>query len=282
MNKNKSKSFNKILLFKQYFDMFKKKNDINNMFMILYEMRITQGKMSTRLYNRYSLLQKKNKQAKENDRVSDRLLLNKQYYNVSIYESVVDVAKDIIRECEKSLQSYMSSNYKIDLNEYPTFDGVAIGVKNPFMDSSLQNILNMQPSPVGFATQLSNKFDVIDFLRKVKYGDQINMSGGDNGSNTKMKYKHPEALNPTILLFYSSGCPHCVNFMPVWSELVESLKGNEVQTYKIEGTQYPELTDKFKINGYPTILYMKNGIITEYTGKRTKDSILKFINQTNE
>lgn len=84
----------------------------------------------------------------------------------------------------------------------------------------------------------------------------------------------PAPSNIVVELFYANWCPHCHDFMKTWDEL----KKNYGNTYKF--IDYEEAAIPARagvISGYPTIKITVNGIKKTYTGARTPDAIIAFI-----
>ena len=81
-------------------------------------------------------------------------------------------------------------------------------------------------------------------------------------------------LEHGFMLIYSKYCGHCKNFVPNYIKLSE-LFHNELFFYAL-GAQ-SNYRKKFKINGYPTILYYSNKTYDEITFSRMVSKISKFI-----
>ena len=90
----------------------------------------------------------------------------------------------------------------------------------------------------------------------------------------------------SIVLFYADWCGHCKKFMPQWDSLSSSINesNKKVKMMKVncskpsENEKQAQLMEKYKVQGYPTIIKVKNNQAQEYNGKRTKEDLEKFIN----
>ena len=82
----------------------------------------------------------------------------------------------------------------------------------------------------------------------------------------------------TIILYYATWCGYCKKFMPVFDEFEEIAK-----------TKFPDLVvqkimcDKknpvcSNINGFPTVVLVKNDKISVFKKDRTVDELIKFVN----
>lgn len=74
--------------------------------------------------------------------------------------------------------------------------------------------------------------------------------------------------SPTIVLGYMSNCPHCSTLKPVYEKL--AAQHRKIDFLKVNGPQHKmhthvaQLTNGEKrIPGYPSIAFVKNGVITD-------------------
>ena len=85
----------------------------------------------------------------------------------------------------------------------------------------------------------------------------------------------------TLLAFVAPWCGHCKAFLPVLTELAESLTDESAKTQiaKIDGTanDYPE---QFEVTGFPTLYYVHASnpfTPTAYDGDRSLEDLKKFV-----
>jgi len=78
--------------------------------------------------------------------------------------------------------------------------------------------------------------------------------------------------------FYAPWCGHCKHLAPIYDEASIKLKQSksELQLGKVDCTVETEVASRYEIRGYPTLKYMRSGIVTAYEGGRTLESILDF------
>ena len=86
-----------------------------------------------------------------------------------------------------------------------------------------------------------------------------------------------------LFLFKVDWCPHCKKAMPVFEEVEKELNGRPINGYTvtfktIDCEAEPDMADKFKIEGYPTVKLVKDGQVIEYDAKPEKDKIMEFLN----
>ena len=95
-----------------------------------------------------------------------------------------------------------------------------------------------------------------------------------------------------IIKLWASWCGHCVSMNEIWPDVVSAVDSKHVMFHAVESADMKgdnselhlknkELkTDKIKVMaGYPTLLKMKNDLVTNYEGPRDKDSLIKWIKE---
>ena len=86
-----------------------------------------------------------------------------------------------------------------------------------------------------------------------------------------------------LYLFKVDWCPHCKTAKPFFDEVETELNGRLIndkytvvfKTVDCEGE--PDMADKFKIEGFPTIKLVKDGQVIEYDAKPDKEKIKEFL-----
>ena len=82
-----------------------------------------------------------------------------------------------------------------------------------------------------------------------------------------------------LVLFYTSWCGHCKNFLPTYTKAslyLYKLKPR-INLAKIEMSSNKEIGSIYNINSYPTLKFFKNGIPYEYTGNLDENGIIKWM-----
>ena len=93
----------------------------------------------------------------------------------------------------------------------------------------------------------------------------------------------------TILFFSADWCPHCQKAKPEWEAAKgkmngTSVKGNTLVFTEVDCTAKPPSADtqalmkQYSVQGFPTIVLVKNGTSKTLEGKPTQESISTFIN----
>jgi protein disulfide-isomerase A1 len=77
--------------------------------------------------------------------------------------------------------------------------------------------------------------------------------------------------------FYAPWCGHCKKLAPIWDQLADKMKDENVVIAKYDATTNEN--EGVNIKGFPTLKYYKNGNAIDYSGGRDLDSLLKFIGE---
>jgi len=75
---------------------------------------------------------------------------------------------------------------------------------------------------------------------------------------------------PKVILLKAEWCGYCKKFKPEWEILTNNNNlNNKVEFITLDSEKDKEEINKYKIQGFPTILINKNNKITSYEGSRT-------------
>jgi thiol-disulfide isomerase/thioredoxin len=94
-----------------------------------------------------------------------------------------------------------------------------------------------------------------------------------------------ELQEAELLFFTVDWCPHSKKAVPIWDSLKEEYGGENYNGYKlnfvqINGEENPDMADKYKVDGYPTIKLVKGNQVIEYDAKPTLENLKEFLNST--
>lgn len=87
----------------------------------------------------------------------------------------------------------------------------------------------------------------------------------------------------TFTLYYADWCPHCQTIKPIFKEFMGggsvTVNGKSVNCKMVEEKQIQKGVDP-DIKGYPSLLYSDaSRKIVEFSGPRTADGFMQFLNQ---
>ncbi|XP_078376471.1 putative protein disulfide-isomerase A4 isoform X1 [Oculina patagonica] len=93
------------------------------------------------------------------------------------------------------------------------------------------------------------------------------------------------ANNPSVLvMFYAPWCGHCKAMKPEYTDAAKTMKDEEVSgaLAAVDATKATEVAKRFKIEGYPTVKYFKDGEVAFDVNERTANKIVEFMKDPKE
>ena len=86
-----------------------------------------------------------------------------------------------------------------------------------------------------------------------------------------------------LYLFKTDWCPHCKKAVPLFDSIKDEYESKLVNGYRVifkvvDCEREPNVADKFKIEGYPTIKLVKDNQVIEYDAKPDKEHLVQFLN----
>lgn len=84
-----------------------------------------------------------------------------------------------------------------------------------------------------------------------------------------------------LVEFYAPWCGHCKTLAPEYAKAAQTLSKQDPPAViaKVDATANKSLQSKFGVKGYPSMLWFQDGKQTKYTGERTADAIVEFVNR---
>ncbi|CAH1241659.1 PDIA5 [Branchiostoma lanceolatum] len=86
--------------------------------------------------------------------------------------------------------------------------------------------------------------------------------------------------SPVLVMFYAPWCGHCKRMKPAFEEAATLLKTEfpAAKLAAVDATQYRDVSSKYEVRGYPTLLYFKNGQKEfKYQLGRSTQELVKFM-----
>ncbi|KAK8951836.1 Protein disulfide isomerase-like 1-4 [Platanthera zijinensis] len=107
-------------------------------------------------------------------------------------------------------------------------------------------------------------------LQTIDEKDVVVLTGG-NFSEFIQKNTH------VMVEFYAPWCGHCQALAPEYAAAATELVSDGVALAKVEATEESELSQKYDVQGFPTVYFFVDGDHKPYTGQRNKDAIVTWI-----
>lgn len=86
-----------------------------------------------------------------------------------------------------------------------------------------------------------------------------------------------------LMKFYAPWCGHCKKLAPTYEKIANYFHRRAkqgVHVGKIDATEHAGLASRFDIKGYPTLILYRDGQkVADYTGARTFDAIVAWVEQ---
>lgn len=94
----------------------------------------------------------------------------------------------------------------------------------------------------------------------------------------KRRERFQNQSDAKLVMFYVDWCPHCQKAKPIWKKLVDRLANKlpKLRLEMINGEENRKLAEKYEIQYFPTILYIKGDSVVEYEGERELEPLINF------
>lgn len=108
----------------------------------------------------------------------------------------------------------------------------------------------------------------------------------ENLNNDDVSNNNRRISEAQIMFFSADWCPHCKRAKPVWDDFTSEYNGKEVGFYKINCQSVDctdgnsELIQEYNIDGYPTIILLKDNKRIDYDARITGENLKQFVEDT--
>lgn len=89
--------------------------------------------------------------------------------------------------------------------------------------------------------------------------------------------KHIKESKHTLVEFYAPWCGHCKKLEPEYEKAANTLKDRGVPLAKVDATEEKDLSSKYNVKGFPTMIWFEDGQEATYDGGRTTDTIIEWV-----
>jgi len=88
-----------------------------------------------------------------------------------------------------------------------------------------------------------------------------------------------KTYDPILVEFYAPWCGHCQKLAPEYSRAAKTLRSDNPPIYlaKVDSTVHKKASERFKVEGFPTLKLLIGGNPTEYGGGRDEASIVSWM-----
>jgi protein disulfide-isomerase A1 len=80
-----------------------------------------------------------------------------------------------------------------------------------------------------------------------------------------------------LVEFYAPWCGHCKSLAPEYAKAATIVKKDGIVLAKLDATENKELGEEYGIRGFPTMIFFKNGQPKPYSGGRTAEDIVSWV-----
>ena len=182
-----------------------------------------------------------------------------EYDNIIAYDVKCDDNKN-----EKLVERYYVEGYPTIIIDY---GNKFIKYSGPRTVNGLRSVLNLK--------LIKEESNITEEINQKKCGNRI-----DTRPPKIINFNQPKLSLETIIYnFNTSWCGYSVRFQPIWDEFAEVNKNDNVKIIdiKCDKSENEDLCNRYPVEGFPTILKVKDNIVTTYNGPRTVEGLQNFL-----
>lgn len=181
--------------------------------------------------------------------------------NIIVYDIKCDDNKN-----NKLIDKYLIEGFPTIIIDY---GNKFIKYSGPRTVNGLRSVLNLdkieEPIIINEKIKCNNCNNLIDAKPSKIIGQTID--------------KNIQSSDTVIYNFNTSWCGYSVRFQPIWDEFAEKNQTENIKIIdvKCDQSENDDLCNSYSIEGFPTILKVKNNIITPFNGPRTLEGLETFL-----
>jgi thiol-disulfide isomerase/thioredoxin len=125
------------------------------------------------------------------------------------------------------------------------------------------------------------------YIFKNYISKKINPDYVDNNEFNETREFSNGDKEATLYLFHVNWCMYCKKAMPEWLKFKNDYNEKTINGYKLymkdyecsddDDAEISSLLDKYEIDGYPTIILVKDGVPVKFEAKPTYDTLEEFV-----
>jgi len=151
--------------------------------------------------------------------------------------------------------------------------------KNCKCNEDILPLLNQMKKNTDIKINNAIEKGIIEGYKSMNNDSTSSGTSSKNSTNTSIMSYINKDDNKKLMLFYKTSCSYCMDFLPIWYDIINNLPNNimyeEINADKdIESNK---ITNSNKITSVPTIILLINNEKKVYTGQRTYQNIARFL-----
>jgi thiol-disulfide isomerase/thioredoxin len=102
-------------------------------------------------------------------------------------------------------------------------------------------------------------------------------------SNKQKSETFSNLETPTsFMMFYTDWCPHCTHAKPEFKKVMDNCASGEINGKKIvvkmiNAEENKDMAREYKVEGYPTLIFTRDGKNYTYEGNRTEKDMMSYL-----
>ena len=80
-----------------------------------------------------------------------------------------------------------------------------------------------------------------------------------------------------FILFHTPSCTHCIRFKPIFYKIAFDMKNSPTDFGEVDCQQEPNICKMLNIRSYPSLYYIRDGLMYKYSAQRSEEGIKDFI-----